>query len=194
MKFLKVLAKNVLQGPSTDPFPLGETFTPERFRGKVSLDPDKCMGCGICRHVCAAGAINITVRSDQSGYDFSVWHNSCCLCGQCRHFCPMKAITLSNDWHNAHEQSQKFTWIEKKFVPYTRCVECGATMRQIPLEMAKKIYVHNTDIDPEHVIQICPSCRQVEDAKRIEGKFKAIANAQNASQQNTANTDNNIEK
>ena len=30
--FLKVLFRNLLEGPSTDPFPLGETFTPDRLR------------------------------------------------------------------------------------------------------------------------------------------------------------------
>ncbi len=172
--FLKILAKNVLKGPSTDPFPLGETFTPERFRGKVVLDAERCMGCGICRYVCAAGAINISVRPDQSGYDFSVWHNSCCLCGQCRHFCPVHAIHLSQDWHNAHVQEEKFTWIEKKFVPYIQCTGCGASMRPLPIDMLKTLYKYNTDIDPEHIHTLCPDCRQVEDAKRIEGKLKDL--------------------
>ncbi len=170
-KFLKILARNLLQGPSTDPFPLGETFTPERFRGKVTLNAERCMGCGICRHVCAAGAINITRRTDQSGYDFSVWHNSCCLCAQCRHFCPTKAITLTNDWHNAHPQEEKFSWIEKKFIPYVQCTLCGASMRPLPLDLAKKLYIHDKDIDADHIRGICPQCRQVEDAKRIEGKL-----------------------
>ncbi len=173
-KFLKVLAQNLRKGPSTDPFPLGETFTPERFRGKVTLDADRCMGCGICRHVCAPGAINITVRSDQSGYDLSVWHNSCCLCAQCRHFCPTKAISLSNDWHNAHIQEEKFTWIEKKYMPYVPCSRCGAGMRLLPLDMAQKLYATNTDIDPEHIRTLCPQCRQWEDAKRVEGKLAQL--------------------
>ena len=164
--FLKVLLRNVLEGPSTDPFPLGETFTPKRFRGKVVLNPDLCMGCGICRHTCAAGAINIHVRPDQSGYDFTVWHNSCCLCASCRHYCPTGAITLSNDWHNAHTQQEKFTWLEQKFVPYIPCEGCGTPMRPTPLSIAKKIYVNNSDVDLEKIIKLCPKCRQMEDARR----------------------------
>ena len=78
--FLKILFRNLLQGPSTDPFPLGETFTPERLRGRVKIDPNLCMGCGVCRHVCAAGAINIRQKPDNSGYTITVWQNSCCLC------------------------------------------------------------------------------------------------------------------
>jgi formate hydrogenlyase subunit 6/NADH:ubiquinone oxidoreductase subunit I len=163
--FLKVLFNNVLNGPSTDPFPLGETFTPARFRGKVKINPELCMGCGICKHVCTAGAINIKQRPDQSGYDITVWHNSCCLCASCRTYCPVKAITLSNDWHNAHPQERKFEWLERQFMPYVSCVRCGFNMRQLPLEVAKKLYMHNKDVDPEQVIHLCPKCRQLEDAK-----------------------------
>ena len=163
--FLKILFNNVLRGPSTDPFPLGETFTPTRFRGKVKINPKLCMGCGICKHVCTAGAINIKQRADQSGYDITVWHNSCCLCANCRTYCPVKAITLSDDWHNAHTQEQKYEWLERQFVPYVSCAGCGVKMRQLPLELAKKLYAHNTDVDPAHVIRLCHKCRQVEDAR-----------------------------
>lgn len=169
--FLKVLLRNVLDGPSTDPFPLGETFTPQRFRGKVQLNPDLCMGCGICNHTCAAGAINITVRPDKSGYDFTVWHNSCCLCASCRHYCPTKAITLSNDWHNAHGQDVKFDWVEHKFIPYVPCATCGTPMRRLPLEVARRIYVNNPDIEIEHIVTLCPKCRQMEDAARTAAKI-----------------------
>ncbi len=170
-KFLKVLAKNVLQGPSTDPFPLGETFTPAKFRGKVQIDEHLCMGCGACRFVCTAGAIHIDRRADASGYDFTVWHNSCCLCASCRQVCPTKAITLSNDWHNAHEQAQKFTWNEQKFMPYTPCASCGSPMRILPIELAKKLYAHNDDVDAAHIVRICPQCRQQEDAARNEARL-----------------------
>lgn len=164
--FLKILLRNVLEGPSTDPFPLGETFTPKRFRGKVALNADLCMGCGICRHTCAAGAINIHVRPDQSGYDFTVWHNSCCLCASCRHYCPTGAITLTTDWHNAHAQEEKFTWLEQKFVPYVPCEGCGTPMRPVPPSIAKKIYINNSDVDIEKIIKLCPKCRQIEDARK----------------------------
>jgi formate hydrogenlyase subunit 6/NADH:ubiquinone oxidoreductase subunit I len=163
--FAKILFNNVLKGPSTDPFPLGETFTPARFRGKVRVNPELCMCCGICKHVCTSGAINIKPRADQSGCHITVWHNSCCLCANCRTYCPMKAITLSNDWHNAHPQEQKYEWLERQFIPYASCAYCGVRMRQLPLEVAKKLYVNMKDVVPEQIIRLCPKCRQLEDAR-----------------------------
>lgn len=164
--FLKILLHNVLDGPSTDPFPLGETFTPQRFRGKVQLNPEMCMGCGLCVHTCAAGAIDIRQREDKSGYDFTVWHNSCCLCASCRHYCPTHAITLTNDWHNAHPQEEKFSWIEHHFVPYVPCERCGTPIRRLPQSIADRIYVSNTDVNIAHILGLCPSCRQLEEAER----------------------------
>lgn len=54
MEFLKILWDNLKKGPVTDAFPFGETYTPDRLRGRVEIDPALCVGCGTCVHVCAA--------------------------------------------------------------------------------------------------------------------------------------------
>lgn len=165
--FLKILARNVAQGPSTDPFPFAETHTPRRFRGKVTMDPAKCVGCAICRHVCAGGAIRIEPREDRSGYDFTVWHNTCALCGLCRHYCPTGAITMTNDWHNAHLQERKYDWAEHHFVPYLRCTGCEAHIRMLPPDLATRVYAnHAQDLDFPALLRMCPKCRQVAAATR----------------------------
>ena len=78
MEFLKILWDNLKKGPVTDAFPFGETYTPDRLRGRVEIDPALCVGCGTCVHVCAAGAINISKFEDGSGFEITVWRNSCC--------------------------------------------------------------------------------------------------------------------
>ncbi|EPR37394.1 4Fe-4S ferredoxin iron-sulfur binding domain-containing protein [Desulfovibrio sp. X2] len=166
--FLKILAGNVVKGPSTDPFPFVEAKTPARFRGKVHMNPALCVGCAICRHVCAGAAIHIEERPDGSGYDFALWHNTCALCGLCRHYCPTGAISMSNDWHNAHPQSEKYEWCERHFVPFLSCEGCGAHIRPLPPALAGRIYADN-DVDAAHLMRLCPQCRQLESAlKRVE--------------------------
>ncbi|SHN52276.1 4Fe-4S dicluster domain-containing protein [Desulfovibrio litoralis] len=164
-KFLKILGRNLKQGPSTQIFPLGEAPTPKRFRGRVVVDPSKCVGCGICKHVCAGRAINIEPDKNKQGYSFSVWHNTCALCGMCRHYCPTKAITLSNDWHNAHLQSKKYDNAEHHFIPYSRCRSCDAPMRRLPPELVLKIYTDKS-LDMMPLLSLCPQCRQVATAER----------------------------
>ena len=164
--FLKVLFRNLLEGPSTDPFPLGETFTPDRLRGRAVVDPDLCMGCGICRHSCAAGAIHIGQKPDGSGFTITIWQNSCCLCASCRHYCPTGAMSISTDWHTAHTQAETYNKLEQHTIKYEPCVACGALMRPIPKVLADKLYAWNTEIDPELTRKLCPKCRQIEDAKR----------------------------
>ena len=138
LRFLKVLANNLKKGPAVDAFPAQEAWTPDRFRGRVTMDPEKCVGCGICRHVCAGRAIRIEPTEDGKGYNFTIWHNTCALCGMCRHFCPTRAITMTTDWHNAHTQDQTFDWAEHRFVSYLHCSSCGASMRMLPPDLAAR--------------------------------------------------------
>lgn len=162
MEFLKILWDNLKKGPVTDPFPFGETYTPERLRGRVEIDPELCLGCGTCVHVCAAGAINISKFADGSGFEITVWRNSCCLCAQCRHYCPTKAITLSNDWHSAHRATEKYTQITRAKVKYDYCAVCGAKMRVLPQDVLNRIYAKHSEIDVDVVSHLCPSCRRID--------------------------------
>lgn len=164
-KFLKILIRNIFQGPATEAFPLAPAPTPDRFRGRVSINPDLCVGCGICKHVCTGGAINISPSDDKTGYHYTVWYNSCCLCGSCRYYCPTNAISIVNNWHNSHFQEEKYKMAETHFIPYMHCEGCGALMRVLPPHIAAKIYAHSP-VDVNKIIKLCPSCRQIATAEQ----------------------------
>ena len=164
-KFLKILIRNIFQGPATEAFPLAPAPTPDRFRGRVSINPDLCVGCGICKHVCTGGAINISPSADKTGYHYTVWYNSCCLCGSCRYYCPTNAISIVNNWHNSHFQEEKYKMAETHFIPYMHCEGCGAPMRVLPPHIAAKIYAHSP-VDVNKIIKLCPSCRQIATAEQ----------------------------
>lgn len=169
-KFLKVLVRNILQGPATEAFPLKPAPTPDRLRGRVTMNPDLCVGCGICSHVCTAGAINITPSDDKKGYHYTIWYDSCCLCGNCRYYCPTNAISMTNNWHNSHVQGDKYKMAEYHLVPYVACEGCGAPIRVLPPHVAAKIYA-NSPVDADKIIRLCPSCRQIATAERQQGEI-----------------------
>lgn len=165
LNFLKVLVDNLRKGPVTDPFPFQEAPTPTRFRGKVTMDASKCVGCRICNHVCAGKAIRIEDNAEGTGYDYTIWHNTCCLCGMCRHYCPTGAITMTTDWHGAHEQSEKYNTAEHHFVSYLKCTICGGPVRMLPPNLTTRIYAHSI-VDMKELLNVCPSCRKIATAKR----------------------------
>ena len=162
MEFLKILWDNLKKGPATDPFPFGETFTPERLRARVEIDPALCVGCGTCVHVCTAGAINVSKFEDGTGFEVTVWRNSCCLCAQCRHYCPTKAISVTNDWHSAHRATEKYTQISRAKVLYDYCAVCGAKMRVLPQSVLNRIYAKHSEVDVDVISHLCPNCRRID--------------------------------
>ncbi|BCR03156.1 4Fe-4S ferredoxin [Desulfuromonas versatilis] len=155
--FLKVLARNLIQGPSTDPFPFGETSTPKGYRGRVRFDASACVGCRMCEHVCAGGAIRF--GESESGLRFTLWHNSCTFCGLCRHYCQTGAIALTEDWHLAHRQAEKYAMVEEGTVPLVSCLGCGIAMIPVARELMRRAY-GETNGDIDRLRRLCPDCRR----------------------------------
>ncbi|MDO5602542.1 MAG: nitroreductase family protein [Oscillospiraceae bacterium] len=58
-------------------------------RHQVTVDTQKCIGCGMCTKVCVAHNITTVDKKAQ------ILSDDCLLCGQCTAVCPTKAITVS---------------------------------------------------------------------------------------------------
>lgn len=157
MNFLKVIFRNLRQGPSTDPFPFGETFTPEALRGRIAFDASRCSVCRMCEHVCAGGAIHF--EETPHGVEFILWHNTCTFCGLCEHYCVPKAIHLTNDWHLAHRQEDKYRMIEEGKMPFRRCRACSTSFLPASDALMEKVYHSPATIDSA-MSELCPDCRR----------------------------------
>lgn len=156
--FLKIILQNILKGPSTLKYPFEDSPTPEKLRGKIKHNPDACMACHMCEHVCAGGAIKIQESENHEGVDFVVWHNTCAFCGLCEHYCPTGAIHLTNDYHTAHLQQDKYNYAERSFVKYEHCVCCGEKMIPLVPKLEEKIYGKDNDI--KNLSRMCEKCRR----------------------------------
>jgi formate hydrogenlyase subunit 6/NADH:ubiquinone oxidoreductase subunit I len=156
--FLKIAFQNLIKGPSTEKYPFGETFVPEKLRGKIKHNPKVCMACHICEHVCAGGAIHIQEAEDGKGVDFVVWHNTCAFCGLCEHYCPTGAIHLTNDYHTAHLNQNKYSFVERTFIKYVPCSCCGKPM--VPLVPKITELAYGKDGDIKGLTKMCEKCRR----------------------------------
>lgn len=156
--FMKIALQNLLKGPSTVKYPFADSPAPEKLRGKIRHNPEACMACRMCEHVCAGGAIRIRESEDKQGLDFTVWHNSCAFCGLCEYYCPTGAIHLTNDYHTAHLQKDKYDFAERTFVKYEPCICCGQPM--VPLAPEVEEMVYGKQDDAKNLARMCEKCRR----------------------------------
>ena len=75
LKILKIIAGNMAAGPATVPLP-GSVPTPTLFRGAVTMNPAKCIGCGMCSYVCVSSEHRAHDAQGRSPF--------------CRHRCPAR--------------------------------------------------------------------------------------------------------
>lgn len=155
---------------SREQFPLsfeapGAEPAPGKLRGRMRYREEACVGCRMCQHVCAGGAIRFD--EEEAGLKFTLWHNSCLFCGMCSHYCPTQALTASNEWDIAHPQHEKYLQVEQGMVPLVPCSGCGIPMLPVAPELMRKGY-RAVSRETEQLQTLCTECRQV----RSIGGFK----------------------
>lgn len=163
MNFLKIFVRNLVHGPSTEPFPFGPAVTPTRLRGRIAFKMETCTGCRACEQVCAPGAIRFDKTPE--GLRFTMWHNTCVFCGLCEFYCPTDAIRQTDDWQMAHSAEDQFAQAIQETIPYVTCAACGAKA----LSSAPNPAVTTPPLTPEEVQQqrnLCPGCRKKALAER----------------------------
>ncbi|MCD4740129.1 4Fe-4S dicluster domain-containing protein [archaeon] len=74
------------KGKITPPIPVAENY-----RGKLSYEHDKCIGCYSCIRVCPANVIKaVTDKDGKRKIKMDV--SKCTFCGQCIDVCPVKCL------------------------------------------------------------------------------------------------------
>ncbi len=98
----EVLKNVIKRKTATIRYPFEEGIRPERLRGKITHDIEKCTGCGLCSRDCPATAIEMvpsTKTKTKKKPEFNLAR--CIFCGTCEAHCPVKAITLEPIWEMA---------------------------------------------------------------------------------------------
>jgi NADH-quinone oxidoreductase subunit I len=95
--------RTIIKGKTaTIRYPFEPAIRPDRFRGKMKHDIEKCRGCSLCKKDCPAAAIEMipstaTKTKKKPQFDLS----RCIFCGTCEAHCPAKAIEFTTEFELA---------------------------------------------------------------------------------------------
>jgi formate hydrogenlyase subunit 6/NADH:ubiquinone oxidoreductase subunit I len=107
---LSDLLRSLFRRPATERYPYERKAAPERFRGKLVWDPEKCAGCMLCIKDCPANALELAVIDRAKKQMVLHYHpDRCTYCSQCVINCRFKCLDLSSEqWEMASASRQTF--------------------------------------------------------------------------------------
>lgn len=167
MKILGEALRRMLSGALTERYPKIKYPAPKGFRGKITINEEKCTGCGACSRVCPPRAIQ--VASEEDHIAVRILQGKCILCGECVEACPFGAMSISEEYENTGDSPTKvMTEVRLKAL---RCQKCGKAF------ISQKMYEHVTSIlgeDYRELAMLCPECREKLNAQLISTKILSL--------------------
>jgi len=67
---------------------------PEKFRGKIFYETEKCIGCKMCIKMCPAKAIEFKEEEKK----IKMYVARCIFCGQCVEVCPVDCLHMTSEF------------------------------------------------------------------------------------------------
>jgi len=163
MSFIKILGVALSRGRATIRYPLEPPLITPYFRGRIEIDPSKCVGCGACARICPPKAIEIVEQGDKLAIRYFV--GRCIFCAMCFDVCPQSAIEVTKDFELASLTLEDL--YDEVVHSRRRCSVCGE-----PYLTTKLVDRVLQSIAPElrERLEMCPRCRR-------ESVMKVIARA-----------------
>ncbi|MEM0155185.1 MAG: NADH-quinone oxidoreductase subunit NuoI [Thermoplasmataceae archaeon] len=111
---LGTVGKYVFKKPVTVQYPEERQVLPDRFRFRIFLNLDECVGCTLCEQVCPNQSISMqkvereNPRNKRKIYP-DVNFGTCTVCRNCQEICPTEAIYLTKEFETSRTRNS-FTY------------------------------------------------------------------------------------
>jgi len=89
-QMMSAVVRTLARGPVTRRYPAVPAKVTDLSRGHVTIDPSKCISCGLCMKRCPADAI--CVRKE--GKTWQIDRFRCVVCGACVEACPANCLVM----------------------------------------------------------------------------------------------------
>jgi len=122
-------------------------------RYSLTLNKNKCTGCGICTEICPREAITVTITPKAEGEEakpptLTISEEKCNFCGMCEAICPFGALRININGEHVIPvvRSQSFPQLIREItVDETKCgLQCLEIEEACPLGLIK-VSVHTKD-------------------------------------------------
>ena len=90
MAFTWATMKNLFSKPVTKNYPAEPAVYPERSRGHIEIEIEKCISCSICAKNCPPGCLSV----DRKAGTWTINRFDCIACGYCTIKCPKSCLHL----------------------------------------------------------------------------------------------------
>ncbi len=110
LKGMGMLSLNLFRKPTTIKYPEEMPFMPDRYRFRIFLKLDDCVGCTLCEQVCPNGTIKMehvdrdNPRNKRKIYP-DVNFGTCTVCRNCEEICPTDAIYLTHEFQTSRTRN-----------------------------------------------------------------------------------------
>ena len=125
---------------------------------KITVNQERCTGCGRCLTDCLTGALSLSRSGQRNGYQFLFRPDLCDACGRCEKSCPENGLRLEQVLGEKERKKETEVVFEDEIC---RCSRCHAPL--FPQAMVKRVesMVFGPGKSPwsPWSIDLCPSCR-----------------------------------
>jgi formate hydrogenlyase subunit 6/NADH:ubiquinone oxidoreductase subunit I len=98
--------RQLFKKAATNLYPAEKFPTPEHFRGELTADIKKCIGCKMCVRDCPAQAIEVIdvtpphppeeAVKQKKKFKLKIYLDRCVYCGQCCDVCPTNTLSMTS--------------------------------------------------------------------------------------------------
>lgn len=108
----KTAIQTFLKSPVTRRYPAGPAKKTPLSRGKVCIDPARCISCGMCMRKCPSRALSV-VRDEKT---WSIDRLKCVVCNCCVEVCPVHCLTMETGYSPSMTLHQGIEVIQVTYV------------------------------------------------------------------------------
>jgi ech hydrogenase subunit F len=90
----RTITGNLLRGPATRMYPHVRREPFHNTRGRVAIEIEKCIFCGLCQRRCPPKAITVT-KDDKT---WAIDRLYCMTCNVCTEVCPVHCLAMEREY------------------------------------------------------------------------------------------------